>query len=171
LLTSANAVRCGGRGLEWLRALPVHAVGEATADAARGTGLTVASVGEGGADALLATINPEARLLHLCGESRHVPTDARQEITPVIVYRSIALDPSPDLAETRGAVVLIHSPRAGRRLAELVEDRATIAIAAISPAAADAVESGWEAVHIAHAPTDDALLALAQQLCKKARRG
>ena len=171
LLTSANAVRYSGPGLEWLRALPVHAVGEATADAARATGLTVASVGEGGADALLAAINPGARLLHLCGEGRHVPTGSRQEITPVIVYRSIALDPPPDFAEARGAVVLVHSPRAGRRLAELIDDRGTITIAAISPAAADAVGDDWEAVHIADVPTDHALLALAQQLCKKARRG
>src|SRR5687767_8581448 len=38
LLTSANAVRCGGQALERLRGLPVHAVGEATAEAARRAG-------------------------------------------------------------------------------------------------------------------------------------
>ncbi len=171
LLTSANAVRCAGPGLERLRSLPVHAVGEATADAARGAGLTVASVGEGGAEALLTTIEPGARLLHLCGEHRREPADARQAITPIIVYRANALDPPPDLVEAQGSVVLVHSPRAGRRLAELVEDRAAIAIVALSAAAADAVGGGWEEVVTAPSPTDDALLALAQQLCDKAPRG
>lgn len=171
LLTSANAVRCAGPGLKRLSALPAYAVGEATADAARAAGLTVDSVGNGGIDALLATVDPGALLLHLCGEDRRTPTETRHIIAPVIVYRATVLEPPPDLAEAAGAVVLVHSPRAGRRLAELVEDRVTIAIAAISSAAADAVGSGWEAVRIADAPTDDALLALAGQLCDKARRG
>ena len=171
LLTSANAVRCAGPGLERLRALPVHAVGEATARAASEAGLTVASIGSGGADALLATIDPRAKLLHLCGEHRRRPADARRPITPVVAYRSKPLDPPPDFAEAQGSVVLVHSPRAGQRLAELIADRATIAIAAVSPAAADSVGSGWEAIAAADSPTADALLALAEQLCEKAPRG
>ena len=67
--------------------------------------------------------------------------------------------------------MLVHSPRAGERLGELVEDRGAVTIAAISPAAAATAGTGWEAVYIADAPTDDALLALAEQLCNKARRG
>ena len=45
LLTSANAVRHGGPGLQALRELPVHAVGEATARAAREAGFAVATIG------------------------------------------------------------------------------------------------------------------------------
>jgi uroporphyrinogen-III synthase len=52
-------------------------------------------------------------------------------------------------------------------LAELVDDRASIAIAAISVAAADAVGAGWTSIDIADRPTDDALLALAARLCNK----
>ena len=48
MLTSANAIRHGGAGLERLRSLPVHAVGEATAAAAREAGFAVAGIGEGG---------------------------------------------------------------------------------------------------------------------------
>ena len=56
LLTSANAVNMGGGQLERLRALPVHAVGEATAAAAEDAGFGVASVGRSGVDELLEEI-------------------------------------------------------------------------------------------------------------------
>jgi uroporphyrinogen-III synthase len=171
LLTSANAVRRAGPGLESLRGLPVHAVGEATAKAARTAGLKVATVGNGGIDALLASIDPGAKLLHLCGQDRRMPTAATQAITPVTVYRSRALDPPPELAALEEAVVLVHSPRAASCLAELALDRSGIHLAAINPAAGEAAGSGWAAVEVAATPTDDALLALAEQLCDKARRG
>jgi uroporphyrinogen-III synthase len=65
----------------------------------------------------------------------------------------------------------VHSARAGRRLAELVEDRGRIALAAISPEAAGAVGTGWECVEAAQSSTDDALLALAARLCNKSSPG
>src|SRR5690242_6691986 len=46
LLTSANAARHAGQGLAGFRSLPVHAVGEATAAAAREAGLEVVAVGD-----------------------------------------------------------------------------------------------------------------------------
>src|SRR5204862_3541714 len=55
LLTSANAVRLGGDQLDALRALPVHAVGEATAYAAREAGFEVASISDAGVDRLVAS--------------------------------------------------------------------------------------------------------------------
>jgi uroporphyrinogen-III synthase len=161
LLTSANAIRYGGAKLAALRALPVHAVGEATATSAREGGFTVASVGEVGVDELLAQIDPDLRLLHLCGEDRREPSNARQAITAVAVYRSVPLNPRLD---ADGAVALVHSPRAAQRLAELVGDRSTILLAAISQAAADAAGVGWAAVEVAECPTDEALLALARRL-------
>jgi uroporphyrinogen-III synthase len=71
------------------------------------------------------------------------------------------------LSDANGALVLVHSPRAGLRLSELVDVRGAIAIAAISPAAAEAAGSGWERVESAEAPSDEALLALAARLCNK----
>jgi len=165
LLTSANAVRHGGAALEAFRALPVHAVGEATAEAARAADFTVAGSGTAGVDALLDSLTPELRLLHLCGEDRRTPTDAPQAITAVPIYRSRAIDPPPGLDQAIGAVVLVHSPRAGQRFAELVEDRGTVAIAAISATAAEAAGAGWSEIGIASEPSDDALLALAARLC------
>ena len=166
LLTSANALRHGGVGLTMLRGLPAYAVGEATAEAAREAGFDIAATGDSGVDRLLASIEPDLKLLHLCGEDRREPTEATQAITPVAVYRAVPIE-MPDLPEATDNVALIHSPRAGRRFAELVQDRGTISIAAISRAAADAAEQGWRTVQVARQPSDDALLALAASLCNK----
>jgi uroporphyrinogen-III synthase len=171
LLTSANAVRHGAGELAKLRGLPVYAVGEATAEVAREAGLGVAQTGSVGVDALLAQIPPDLRLLHLAGEHRAEPKDARHRITVVTVYRAKALPPAPGLQQAQGNVVLIHSPRAGRRFAELADeanlDRSSITIAAISASAADAAGTGWAEVQTADPPSDDSLLALAERLCHK----
>lgn len=168
LLTSANAVRHGGSGLERLRGLPVYAVGDATADLAREAGFDITGEGTSGVERLLGAIPSEVRLLHLCGEHRTV-APAKQAITAVPVYRSIELPPPDDLRSIEGQVVAVHSPRAGQRLAELVNragiDRATIRIAAISEAAAAAAGEGWAIREAAEAPDDEALLALAARLC------
>ena len=163
LLTSANALRKGGEELSKLRALPVHAVGEATAEAAREAGFEIAATGEAGVDKLLESVEPDARLLHLCGEHRREP-EARHRVTVIPVYRTIAVA-APNLSVAPGSVALIHSPRAAGRFAELVEERGSIAIAAISPAAAVAAGSGWQSVDTAETMTDEALLALAARLC------
>ena len=166
LLTSANAVLLGGPKLERLRRLPVHAVGKATAEAARAAGFDVTATGDAGADRLLGSIEPDLRLLHLCGADRRETSAARQEITAVVVYSARAAA-NPDLRGVQGSVALIHSPRAGRRFAELVDDRGNISIAAISATAAEAVGNGWKEVAVAEQPSDDALLALAARLCEK----
>ena len=165
LLTSANAVRFSGAHLNDLAHLPVYAVGEATATAARNADLDVVATGDSGVDRLLDSIAPGVRLLHLAGEDRKVPA-SRQSVTHVTVYRSKPVA-APGLADVKASIALIHSPRAGRRFAELVSDRSAIAIAAISPAAAEAAGQGWESVHVAERPTDDAILALAARLCNK----
>lgn len=169
LLTSANAVRFGGEQLVALRGLPVHAVGDATAEAARGSGFDIASAGEAGVDRLLSSIEPELRLLHLTGEHHRSPEAPRQAITRTPVYRARAIE-RPDLSAASGSVVLVHSPRAGQRLAELVGSRNAILIAAISPATAAAMGDGWGALEIADRPSDESLLALAARLCNKPAR-
>jgi uroporphyrinogen-III synthase len=169
LLTSANAVRHGGEGLAALRGLPVHAVGEATAQEARRSGFDIASVGRSGVDALLATIDPAVKLLHLCGEARTPPSGGGHSITAIPVYRSRSM-PAPDRLGRANDLLLIHSPRAGARVAELDLDRGSIALAAISPAAAAAAGEGWAAVEAAEQPADDALLALAKRMCNNLGR-
>ena len=163
LFTSANALRHGGDQLAGLTGLPVLAVGLATADAARAAGFAVATTGEAGVDALLAMLPATHRLLHLTG-AEHRPPDTRHAIDTVVVYRSVAL--VAPVIPTGAVVALVHSPRAGERFAQLVPDRATIAIAAISAAAAAACGTGWDKVAVANQPSDTALLALAARLCQ-----
>jgi uroporphyrinogen-III synthase len=166
LLTSANALRMAGDELLNLRQLPAFAVGEATAEAARSYGLDVRAAGRGGVDALLQSISPELRLLHLSGEHRTMPNRTPQPITSIVVYRATEIA-RPDLDAALDAVALVHSPRAGTRFASLIRERGSIAIAAVSRAAAEAAGAGWESVSVAAEPNDEALLALAASLCDK----
>lgn len=170
LLTSANAVRHGGNGLDRFRAMPAHCVGEATAEAAREAGFEIAKVGEGRVDGLLQSLPGDLRLLHLCGLDRREPKDPRQAITVVPVYRAEEVPDPGGFGQVEGSVVALHSPRAGVRVARLVDQlrlhRARIALAAISPEAAEAAGTGWDAVDFARHPNDAALLAIAAELCK-----
>ena len=168
LLTSANTVRMAGEALNGFRDLPVHAVGEGTAVAARVAGLGVATVGNGGIDQLLAEVPSDARLLHLCGEDRREPAVAGRSITPLPVYRANEKPDVVGLEALGGQVAVLHSPRAARRLAELIDPsgRSTIRIAAISAATSEAAGEGWQEVRTASIPRDTELLALAARLCE-----
>lgn len=167
LLTSANAVEAGGDALDLFRALPVYAVGEGTAVAARTAGLGIVKVGNGGIDSLLADLDSEVRLLHLCGEERREPSGIMRSILVVPVYRATEKEVA-GLDQLKGQVAVVHSPRAARRLAELVDPalRSTVRVAAISEAAAQAAGTGWAEVRAASAPNDTELLALCVQLCE-----
>ena len=168
LLTSANAVKMAGARLDLYRSLPVHAVGEGTAVAARVAGLGVATVGDGGIDSLLAQLDSDLRLLHLCGEDRREPSQADRKITNIPIYRATERREVAGLDGLAGQVAVVHSPRAARRLAELIDPtlRRGIRIAAISEATAAAAGEGWEEVRSASAPNDNDLLALCVRLCE-----
>lgn len=163
LLTSANALRHGGDKLAAFRALATYCVGEATAAAAREAGFVVAETGARDAAALVERVPRGLRLLHLTGR-HHRPIPGA---TDLIVYDSEAIDPPPSLDALSGGVAMVHSPRAGARLAELVTKRGGIRIAAISAAAAAACGNGWREMAAIDAPGDGALLALAAALCQK----
>jgi uroporphyrinogen-III synthase len=166
LLTSANTVRHAGEEIKALTGLPVYAVGAATAEAARDAGFDIALAGPGGVDRLLELVPPGLRLLHLCGQYRRMPSDPSHEITPVVVQAAKPID-RPDLSAASDVVAMIHSPRAGARFGELIAERRSILIAAISETAATAVGSGWAAVEVAKYLNDFGLLALAARLCDK----
>jgi uroporphyrinogen-III synthase len=163
VLTSANAIRHGGEELGKLQHLPVYAVGQATASLARAAGFDVASVGEGGGRDM--TLPAGKKLLHLAGAD-HGQIAAAQTIA---VYEARPIDEPARLAEIKDCVAAVHSSRAGARLAELVDDRSTVRIAAISAAAAKACGGGWRQVEAAFQPNDSALLALAARLCESPR--
>ena len=159
VVTSANALRHGGAELERLRALPVYAVGAATAAVARASGFDVTAIGEGGVRAM--RLPKEERLLHLAGRE-HAASSAAMTMK---VYEARPIEMPDGLDAVHDCVAAIHSPRAGRRLGELLERRSGIVIAAISAAAAEACGTGWKGVHAAPQPNDEALLALAARLC------
>ncbi|HMI40487.1 MAG TPA: uroporphyrinogen-III synthase [Sphingomicrobium sp.] len=171
LATSANALRYGGGGLEQFHHLPLYAVGAATADAARDARFNNVVAGSGNVDELLRAIPPKLRLFHPCGRDHRDLNFAPQRIVSVPVYAAEALPVPEGLAAIVDAVVAVHSPRAGRRLAELADaagiDRSMVWIAAISEAAAVAAGTGWAEVASAAEPNDAALLELAARLCEK----
>jgi len=161
LLTSANAVRFGGDGLDRLRTLPVLAVGAQTATAASAAGFDVMASGDRDAAALIATAwaNGVARALHLGGRERGIEAGG-PVARAIAVYASEALPIEPrELDALHGTVALLHSVRAANRLAELVgARRSTIGVAAFSPAIAAAAGPGWASIAIAATPNDAALI-------------
>lgn len=173
LAGSANAFRHGGAGLAGLSALSVHAVGEATADAARAAGFRVAGLGEGRLKEVLDAVPAPARLLRLAGEAR-VALVPRPGVTVVerVVYRADHQPLSGEAAAAigRGAVALLHSGEAARAFASECDrlriDRGTVALAALAPRVAEAAGSGWREVGVAPAIADPALLALAADMCQ-----
>lgn len=160
LLTSANAVRHGGAGLDALRTLPVWAVGATTAAAAKAAGFAVAELGTQGAASLLASATTQ-RLLHLAGREHH-STKAAATI-PVYAADAVAIAPGT-IATLRGSVVLLHSARAARTFAALRPDRSAIRIAALSAAVAEAAGDGWAIREATDLPRDDALIRLGIRL-------
>lgn len=174
LLTSANAVRQAGAGLAALRHLPVVAVGEATAAAARAAGLSVALTGTGDAGGALTAAARAGlrRPLHLAGRERTVLPG----VDAVAVYASEVLPVAPGtLALFRRPVALLHSARAARRLADLTVmeavDRAGWTLAAFSEVVAAAAGQGWGRVLVAAAPRDGCLLAALDGLTGPAPTG
>lgn len=169
LMTSAHAARLGGRGLAALTALPLYAVGAATAVAARAAGFARVVAGDGDVDAIVARARAEGvgTLLHIAGREHRVP-EAASGIARRIVYAADAVAALPALPAD--PVVLLHSPRAAARFSALTLDRSGIAIVAISAAALSAAGTGWAAAVVAERPSDPALLAAAAKLCDQGRR-
>lgn len=173
LAGSANIFRKGGPQLEKYRDLPVHAVGQTTANIAREHGFTVASVGRGGMQSVLDTLGGGVlHLLRLCGRERAaLLVREAVSVTDRVVYESAPLPMTADMAATLqgAATVLLHSAAAARHFASQLDqmqiDRGHIALAALAPAVAEAAAGGWRDVAVADSPDDTALLALAAQLC------
>ncbi len=161
LLTSANGARHAPAGLT---GLPCFAVGESTAAAARALGFDEVLMGasDGAEAAAMMAAAGVSRALHPCGRDHRAVEAEGVSIERLIVY---AVEPGPNERFQGPAVAMIHSARAGARFAELADDRSSIALAAISPAAAAAAGEGWAAKAVAAQPRDQALLELAAKLC------
>jgi uroporphyrinogen-III synthase len=174
LLTSANAARYGGNGLKGFARLPCYAVGESTAEAARAAGFADIRVGRSDGQSLLGQIARDGRshILHPCGYDHIELEHSSIGIERPIVYSAAPLNLSRAAvtAAVSGALILIHSPRAARRFGDLAGASALpkndMRLVAISEAAAAAAGPGWGEIHVADAPRDAAMLALAAHLGK-----
>lgn len=165
MLTSANALRLAGPDIAHYRDLPLWAVGEATAAAAREAGLAVARTGAAGVAELLADV--QGRILWLCGAERsEVPARPGLHVLPVPVYR---MAETPVAADSFGesGIILLHSARAARRIADLITHaRPSFTLVAISGEVARAAGDGWQGLHIAASPSDAEMVAVAARLCQ-----
>lgn len=172
LAGSANVFRHGGASLSALVGLPVHCVGESTAEAARSAGFSVATTGEGGLQRVLDGL-PDQRLLRLAGEDHialHPPPGTA--IDTRVVYASRPVPMSAPLADLLGepSIVLLHSGEAAGHFAAECERlglrRELIALACLAPRIAAMAGDGWSEVAAAAGRSDSALLALAVRMCQ-----
>lgn len=172
LFTSANGVRLAGAPVERYRTLPAYAVGRATAQAMADAGFVDVGCGESDGSAIARRIAADGhrRVLHLAGTTVAAMDEGPLQVTRIPVYSMAALPPDPALAVNAepGSVLLIHSPRAGERLAEQIaaSTRAGLHIVAISAVAGRACGPGWASVTHPASPRDDDMLALARRLCE-----
>jgi len=174
LLTSANAVTHAGDCLKSYRALPVLAVGRATAQAAANAGFHVSETGTSSGQQLLDDLQADRcrRLLWLAGEQHSALDPGEREMTVVPVYRSraIALGEKAVACLKQETVVLLHSARAARHLVAELErlhmEPGQHHILAFSAKVAAAAGAGWKSLQVADRPDDESLLSLATRLCQ-----
>lgn len=186
LLTSAN----GARALDLAggdRARPIYAVGDATAREARRLGFSdVASAG-GDVDDLAALVAGarlpgDGTLLHVAG--KHVAGDLpglleaggftviRRQLYEVNAATAFTADLESAFVRDDIAAVLLFSPRTAKTFNRLAATGGTgrqmrncLALC-LSDAVADAVAGlSWRGVHVAAAPTQDALVERLEQVC------
>jgi len=174
LLTSAAAVRFGGDALTPYHQLPVHAVGSATAAAAVAAGFAHVTAGDSDARAAIATLAAQGHrtILHPAGLDHVAIAHPDARILRHQVYAAdpvAALPPAAITALDRGAVALLHSPRAALVFTKLLRacgrHPADVAIGCFSPAVAVAAGPGWATIAVAERPTDDALFAAVAISC------
>jgi uroporphyrinogen-III synthase len=168
---SSDLLLHGGPSLDAYHTLPAYAVGQATTEAARKSGFeNVITAGpDAQATAQMIANAGHRHIFHPGGRTVRDFDVTELSVTHVPVYHMV---PSGDKdgvnhALAQAEMALVHSPRAGERLAELAraEQKAKTAIIAISSAAAAACGAGWRSVYAANAPSDSAMLAMARQIC------
>mgnify|MGYP003640622585 CR=1 FL=1 len=184
LVTSANGVRAlAARGaVARLAAVPVMAVGEASAAAARAAGFQSVTASGGDVGRLVETVGGQLRadggpLLHLAGsvlagDLKGLLEERGYGVERVVLYEAEVASSLPEVGRglvTGGGVdgVLFFSPRTAVTFAGLMRDEglgvhlARLSAFCLSQAVADALKtSGFGQVLVSDAPTQEALLAL-----------
>ena len=176
--TSVNGVEAFAR-LCVDRSRPVFAVGDRTARAAREAGFGEVTSADGDVETLAILIAGQAARLDGVVLNPGALEPAGDLISPLVaaglaarriaVYETVDRDPGPDTLDELGtlAVVLLHSPRAARKLARVLEAhpapslRALCLSSSVAGALGTAEQDGRLAsVAFAPHPTETALLDL-----------
>lgn len=160
--TSANGVRAFA-GLCEDRSLPVYAVGEATAHAARQAGFSQVHSADGDVVALGELIGAASLKGAVLAPGAKERAGDLQGVRPLSVYETVDCALSADFDPETVDLVLVHSPKAGRALAAFLAQNPAphlealcISLAAAAPLAATPL-AGLDA---AQTPSESALLAL-----------
>jgi len=179
-VTSANAIRhASGELLRELAGLPCHAVGGATAAAARAAGFRQVIDGPGDAAGLsrMLAASAAAPVVYLCGRVRRPDFEAAlaaagMEVTAVMTYDTV--DIRPDVGQASAAIgreplaaALVYSANAAHGLAELAAHpeiagcfRETAFCCLSRRIAAGLMrDTAWK-ILVAAEPTEEALLSL-----------
>lgn len=182
LLTSASAVPALGSAR---RDLPVLAVGDATAQAARQAGFTAVESAAGDVAALAALArrrsDPGAGAL-LYARGADVAGDLVGQLSGYSVDQAIVYRASPAaqlpanaraaLAQGASDFVALFSPRSAAAFVSLVREAGLaqncrkLALLALSPAVAQAADLPWAGRHIAAHPSQQGLLAALDHMRK-----
>ena len=169
LITSSNSIRASSPALKQLTHLPLLAVGEASAQAARKAGFDTIITGDADGQAVgrKAVELGFRHLLHLVGEP-YKPVQVEGLTCDMrTVYRAteLPLPPQLEAALQQPCVILAHSPRAARRLSELAGAKDASSLIALSAQVAKAAGEGWKHLLWPECPSADAMLGLAAPLC------
>jgi len=172
LLTSKNAISYAG-DIAAYRYLPVLAVGEATARAAREGHMDVVYCGQGGlADIIASPFWPRyPRILWFSALNHSALPPSANQVTVLPVYRLVQQSwQSTHLSMLDQPIVIaLHSAAVAAAVAGEFErldlDRTKAKLAVFSNGVARAAGTGWADVAVAADPTDDALLDAAHALC------
>lgn len=179
-VTSANALRHAPLDLiQRLANLPCHAVGHRTGEATRAAGFVAVEEGPGNAVALAGQIGEKfdgGTLVYLCGRERFPGFEERLaaigvQVHPIETYETVAMDHSDAAVLSRlGSepvdALLLYSANAAMAARELAARPALrsligrAGIHALSQRIARAYGQFDDGIHVASAPTEEALLAL-----------
>jgi len=163
------------------RGLPVYAVGERTATAARAAGFARTEAAGGDVASLLTAVaGRHRRVLHLAGQDR---TTAEPPPGLEVIVRAVYEAQLAPLTENAAAMlrskavdwVLLFSARTAAHFASLYDrlsaGRGALALGAISPAVLAAAGPGWARAVAAREPTEAGILAACGLSCDKAGPG
>lgn len=175
-VTSANALRhAKPEFLQPLAHLPLLAVGDRTADAARRLGFSDVTSAEGDVTALmelaLARTELRASIVYLCGKLRRPDFEvgmarADRRVIPLETYDTRALTPGPDGIAMIGAAdaILLYSQAAADALATLGPELPQTTLICMSARVAEAAQGFGRHIVIAEHPTEGSMLAALNRL-------